>query len=165
MYLEDELSAIQTANLLKAKKLIKYEAESKCTKRQKPVVLWFYGKTGTGKTRTAVEIAEEAGKEYWLSSGEDLKWFDGYNGQPYAIIDDFRKGMCKFNYLLRLLDRYSMAVQVKGGWTKWNPLVIIITCPVCAREAWQYFDKDGETQDWDHIEQLERRIDQEIEFN
>lgn len=165
LYLEDEISAIQCANLIKAKKLIKQEAEMKITKREKPIVLWFFGPTGTGKTRTAVEIAEEAGKEYWMSHGETLNWFDGYTGQEYAIIDDFRRGMCKFNYLLRLLDRYTLAVPIKGGFTKWNPKVIIITCPVSAKESWQYFDKDGEIQDWDHIEQLIRRIDDEIEFN
>lgn len=165
LYLNDEITPIQCANLIKAKKLIHYEQTLANKKRDKPIVLWFYGKTGTGKTRTAVEIAEEAGKEYWLSSGETLQWFDGYNGQEYAIIDDFRRGMCKFQFLLRLLDRYKMAVQIKGGWTSWYPKVIIITCPVCAKEAWQYFDKDGEVQDWDNIEQLLRRIDNEVCFD
>lgn len=165
LYESGQLSPIQCANLLKAKKSIQFELNQRkvLTKRDPPIVLWFYGATGTGKTRTAIEIATEANKLYW-SNNNDLKWFDGYNGQEYAIIDDFRRNMCTFSFFLKLLDRYNLAVPIKGGFTCWKPKVIIITCPVCARESWQYFDKDGEIQDWDNIDQLLRRITDEIEF-
>lgn len=117
------------------------------------------------ENKTAVDIAKESGCSYWISNDPDLKWFDGYQGQTYAIIDDFRRQGIKFSWVLRLLDRYPLLVQVKGGYTRWIPKFIIITCPVPPREAYQYMDKDGELQDWDGIEQLLRRIDDTVNFN
>lgn len=166
LYENDQLSPIQCANLLKAKELIERFKLINVHKRDKPVVLWFYGATGTGKTRTAIEIATESGLGYWISHSEKLQWFDGYKGQEYAIIDDFRRNMCSYNYFLRLLDRYSMQVQVKGGYVNWIPKVIIITSPVDVDTAYTYFDmKDQEEKLWDHLDQLKRRIDDEICFD
>ena len=50
-------------------------------------VIWIKGPTGCGKTRMAVELG---GNSYWMSSGS-LKWFDGFQNQEVAILDDFRK--------------------------------------------------------------------------
>ena len=154
---DDMITPIQAANLIKAKQVIGTYRDRMTRVKQRPVCLWFYGKTGTGKTRTAVELAEEAGKDYWISHG-NLNWFDGYNGQEYVIIDDFRRGMCDFHFLLRLTDRYIIEVPIKGGFVNWNPKVIIITCPVDIRTAWTYFDRNGTEKEWDHIDQLIRRF-------
>lgn len=167
LYNRDEISVIQAANMIKAKQSIMYYAINKTKRRDPPVVLWFYGETGTGKTRTAIELAEEAGCSYWLSHGEKLQWFDGYTGQEYAIIDDFRRNMCTFNFFLRLTDRYTLQVPVKGGFTNWIPKVIIITSPIDRDEAYEYFDQNTrETKTWDKSNQLARRIPDEnvIEF-
>lgn len=164
LYDKDMISAEQCMRIMKAKQFIE-NYRQKMTRTVKPIILWFYGPTGTGKTRTAIEIAQESGMNYWVSNDPDLKWFDGYNGQEYAIIDDFRRQGIKFSWMLRLLDRYPLLVQVKGGYVRWIPLVIIITCPVPARECYTWFDKDGEEQEWDGIEQLIRRLDDEIAFN
>lgn len=86
-------------------------------------VYWFYGGTGTGKTRTAIELSQN---DFWIS-GEDLKWFDGYTGQQNVIFDDFRGSFCKFSYLLRLLDRYPLRVPIKGGFVIWQPDTIYVT--------------------------------------
>lgn len=163
LFEQDQISAEKCARILKAMSTIELYRPTE-TKRQKPVVLWFYGPTGSGKTRTAVEIAQESGLRYWVSSDSDLKWFDGYTGQEYAIIDEFRRQGIKFSWILKLLDRYPLFVPIKGSWVRWTPKVIILTCPVPPREAYQWLDKDGETQDWDGIDQLKRRIDDEIEF-
>nr|QRV61594.1 replicase [Circular ssDNA virus sp.] len=124
----------------------------------KKLVLWFKGLPGEGKTRKAVQIAQEHGLTYWMSNS-DLKWFDGYNSQEVAIIDDFRKSMLSdWNYLLRLLDGYGLLVQVKGAFKQWNPKIIVITTPATPSEAFQWINKNGETQEWDRQEQLERRM-------
>lgn len=86
-------------------------------------VHWFWGPSGTNKTRTAVESCSD---DYWIS-GENLKWFDGYFGQKFVIIDDFRKDFCTFHFLLRLLDVYHLRVPYKGGFVEWNPDLIFIT--------------------------------------
>lgn len=81
------------------------------TRNSQPTVHWYYGQTGTGKTRTAIE---EAGDEYWIS-GRNLKWWEGYDGHTKIIFDDFRKDFCTFHELLRILDRYPYRVETKGG--------------------------------------------------
>lgn len=90
-----------------------------------PEVVWIYGESGTGKTRYVHDRTES--KDLWVSSGGDLKWFDGYDGQETALLDDFRHEHCKFTFLLRLLDRYKLRVAVKGGFVNWVPKTIFLT--------------------------------------
>lgn len=125
-----------------------------------PKVIWLHGPTGTGKTRCAFESGTRlAGSDgdVWISSG-GLRWFDGYDGQPVAIFDDFRAKDVKFAFLLRILDRYPMSVEFKGGFVNWCPKYIFITCPdtpeLCFATRQQYKPED--------INQLKRRITQVI---
>lgn len=122
--------------------------------RVPPKVFWLYGETGTGKTRSAVEFAETLGS-YWLSNGS-LRWFDGYNGQSVAILDDFRADGCSFDFLLRLLDRYPFRVEFKGGFVDWIPEYIFITCWGPPEEL---FNLKGQGD----MAQLTRRITKTIE--
>ena len=120
--------------------------------RTPPLVLWLYGPTGTGKTRSAVEFAERlAGPgNYWISSGS-LRWFDGYDAHDVAIFDDFRAKHATFSFLLRLLDRYELRVEFKGGSVRWNPSVVIVTANAGPREMWSFRTEE-------QLDQLERRI-------
>ena len=94
-----------------------------------PTVYWLYGETGTGKTKRAWEFATSLfGDSVWTSHDE-LKWFDGYDGQDAVIIDDFRSKNVSFSFLLRLLDRYQLKVPVKGAYVNWSPKLILITTP------------------------------------
>ena len=166
LYDQGLLSPIQCASLIKAKELIARTRVWSYSRKEKPTVCWFWGSTGTGKTRTAIEIAKDSGLGHWMSHSEKLFWFDGYLGQEYAIIDDFRRHMCTFEYFLRLIDRNEMQVQVKGGFVNWIPKVIIITCPVDPQTAYTYFDfRTNEQRTWDNFEQLMRRIDDVICFD
>jgi len=115
-----------------------------------PTVIWIYGPSGTGKTESSVQWAESRGLPYWMSNGT-LQWFDGYDGEPICILDDFRSGHCKFSFLLRLLDRYRFSVPVKGSFRNWSPKYILITAPMPPREMFD-LKKEGD------ILQLERRI-------
>lgn len=129
--------------------LLKYRGP---TKRDPPTVLWFWGPTGTGKTRTAIEMA---GDDYWIS-GRDLRWWDGYTSQSTVIIDDFRKDSCRFQELLRMLDRYPYRVETKGGSTWLAARTIIVTAP----RPPQYYATAYEDE-----QQLLRRITETREFN
>lgn len=116
-----------------------------------PRVLWLYGTTGTGKTRTAVELAQQyAPDDWWISSGS-LRWFDGYDGQRVVIFDDLRTKHCEFSMLLRLLDRYPMSVEIKGATVTWSPECIFITAPQDPRSMWSLRTTE-------QLDQLERRI-------
>lgn len=114
-----------------------------------PIVTWIWGPTGSGKTK---EVFEKE-TDLWFSS-IDLNWFDGYHGQEAVLIDDFRGDMCKFRFLLRLLDRYPLQVPIKGGFVWWVPKRIYITS--CKHPSDCYskdmFDKE------EKVEQLLRRL-------
>lgn len=120
-----------------------------------PFVVWLYGTTGTGKTRTAFEYGQKVfgANNVWLSSG-DLKWFQGYSKQNVAILDDFRAKSVGFSFFLRMLDRYPIHVEHKGGSTMWNPSVIIITTPSNIEEtfATRFIHKPED------LEQVKRRV-------
>lgn len=119
--------------------------------RKPPIVVWLYGPTGVGKTRCAVEFAQSyTSGEYWMSSGS-LRWFDGYDGQQVAIFDDLRTKHVEFSMLLRLLDRYPMRVEIKGGCVQWIPEVIIVTAPYNPDLMWNLRRNED-------IEQLNRRV-------
>lgn len=126
-------------------------------RRSKPVVYWFYGPTGTGKTATAIAMRKTP-DGYWIS-GETGRWFQAYCGQELAIFDDIRKDFAKFRVWLRLLDRYPYEVEVKGGSVAWNPSRIVITAPTDPREFWRRRDLEGSISDREDIGQLLRRID------
>lgn len=117
---------------------------------EKPEVLWFYGATGTGKSREAFSYDDVYAKD--MSDG---KWFDGYTGQETVIFDDMRKDTFKYHELLRLLDRYELRVQYKGGSVHFNSKRIIITS--CYRPEYLYDTRED-------IQQLLRRIDEIREF-
>lgn len=121
---------------------------------EKPTVIWIYGRSGIGKTRKAIELCQDS--PYWISHGS-LQWFDGYDGEEIVLFDDFRESHCKFEYLLRLLDRYPMMVPIKGGFRQWRPDVIFVT------SRWHpcmCFDLKGK----DDPEQLTRRCDDIIHY-
>lgn len=132
------------------------------------IVHWYWGETGTGKTRAAIDeakanyVQDEAQfrRGVWISHTSS-EWFDGYCGQPAAILDDIRSASWNFGEMLRLLDRYPIDVPIKGGFRKWLPREIWITAPVTPRELYRNY-QTGEP--YDGIEQLERRITDMREF-
>lgn len=136
-----------------AELLFKYQKQPPPKKR---IVRWYYGLTGTGKTRSAVEEAETSQGDYYITMN-NLKWWDGYTGQKYIIIDDFRKDFCTFHELLRILDRYPYRVNVKGSslWLQPTTDVIIITSAYHPSEVYNTRED---------IDQLIRRIDEIREF-
>lgn len=130
----------------------------KCEEKVKPVVFWCYGKSGSGKTRWAVEtFPDNVIIHNQNSSGR--YWFDGYEAQECVILDDIRKGSYQYNDLLSLLDRYKMEVPIKGGHRPWLPKVIVITCPWDPYELWGKTKRDGLIEENDNFDQLLRRID------
>jgi len=96
-----------------------------------PIVLWLAGKTGCGKSRFAWKLLTTLfGIEgTWLCNTSNLQWFDGYDNHPGALFDDFRAKGVAFNFVLRVTDRYPLSVPFKGGFTTWNPRVIIFSGP------------------------------------
>lgn len=88
-------------------------------------IYWFHGETGSGKTKTAFEMA---GDDYYvcLNTG---KWWDGYDGHKTVIIDDFRANFCCFAELLKILQPYEYRVETKGGTRQLLATEFYITSP------------------------------------
>jgi hypothetical protein len=113
-----------------------------------PDVRWYYGPTGTGKTRTAYdELKALYGDVYFAM--DTVNWWQGYDAHQGVIIDDIRKDFCKFHVLLRLLDRYPYQVETKGGSRQLVARTMIITCPVPPQELYDTRED---------IDQLLRRV-------
>lgn len=78
---------------------------------EKTECIWYFGKTGCGKSHTAFEIANAA-EDYYVYA-DDGKWWDDYTGQEVTIIDDFR-GSIPYNQLLKLADKWETLVPRRG---------------------------------------------------
>jgi len=122
-------------------------------RREAPLVYWCHGATGGGKTRWAFEMAESCKVEPWVSTMELNNFLNGYDEHKFVIIDDFRSSTCKFSWLLRLLDRYPLSVNIKFGSARWVPEVIVITCPYHPKYSYKRFEEHNED-----LTQLIRRI-------
>lgn len=120
----------------------------------KPTVISIIGPPGSGKSRKAREICQ--GKDVYEKMNSS-KWWDGYDKHRYVIMDDFRAEDMNFTDLLRLLDRYSYTVEVKGGWRQMLAHTIILTS---VKHLSKMYNNMGE-----NLAQLNRRIDQIIDLN
>lgn len=116
-------------------------------------IFWFYGSTGSGKTRAAHEIAPGA---YWK---QNSPWWCGYDPLTHddVIIDEYRCDFSKFTFLLSLFDRYPLIVQPKGGNLNFRSRRIFVTTPLDPRTTWN-------TRSDENIQQLLRRIECIVEF-
>lgn len=120
----------------------------------KPEVYWFFGRTGTGKTRLATRLA---GAGYYMK--DNTKWWNGYDGHDRVVIDELRPDQFPFEYLLRLLDRYPFTIEYKGGNRSFLARKIWITCPYDPTEF------SAATRYSEDRAQLLRRIDQVLDLN
>lgn len=132
-------------------RLISLRAPSRNFKTQ---VYWFWGGTGSGKSKKAFEMAAET--SFYVKDPLN-KWWCGYEQQDVVIIDDYRRDFSTFAQLLRLFDRYPMTVEMKGSTTNFCSKKIIITTPKSPIATWE-----GRTEE-DHG-QLLRRIDEITHF-
>lgn len=110
------------------------------------------GETGIGKTHMVYaenDINDIYKAEVGDGSSGSIFW-DNYNGESVILIDDFHNNF-KLDYMLRLLDKYPMKLNIKGGYT-WK----------CAKKI--YITSNINVDDWyrycpvEHRKALRRRI-------
>lgn len=96
-----------------------------------PFVAYIQGPSGCGKTRIAHELEGSLClKPENIFTKPSKEWFDMYTGEFVCIIDDIRPNTLSFDFLLRVIDRYAITVEVKGGTVKFVSPVIILTSVV-----------------------------------
>lgn len=86
-------------------------------------VMLLIGATGVGKTRFAYDRFPDLYPVFDIAN----PWFDGYDSQRCALLDECGPGMMPYNFLKRITDRYPIQVPIKGGAVPWNPDVVILT--------------------------------------
>lgn len=122
---------------------------------------WIHGPTGTGKSHAV----ETAFPDCYKKCMDDLKWFDGYQGEDVIYLEDIDKYQVKWGGVLkRLADRWPMQASVKGSMQYIRPGVVIVTSNYRIEEIWQ----DEQTTDpllrrFTVVEKLER--EQVIDFD
>lgn len=94
----------------------------------KTTVVVLHGPSGCGKSRWAHERWPEA---YTKDPTND--WWDGYQGEEVVIFDEFYGGM-RHDAMLKIMDRYPLRVQIKGGYVNFSAKLVIITSNADPRE-------------------------------
>ncbi|CAN8139798.1 hypothetical protein THIOSC15_1870002 [uncultured Thiomicrorhabdus sp.] len=89
-----------------------------------PRIIVLYGESGRGKSHFCRSSFPDAA---WID-GTNHKWWDGYcGGKQVVVLDDFDGAGWPFRFLLRVLDKYPLRLEKKGGFVYANYDVICIT--------------------------------------
>ena len=107
---------------------------------------WIYGPTGTGKSHAI----ENAPFTVYKKTMDDLKWFDGYQGEDCVYLEDIDKYQVKWGGLIkRLADKWPMQASIKGSMQYIRPAIVCVTSNYRIDEIWS----DPQT-----VEPLQRRF-------
>lgn len=107
----------------------------------KTFVIAIHGPTGSGKSHAAHSFPNIYSVSHPGTKGGQV-WFDRYDGHQTVVIDEFY-GWIPYDLLLRLCDRFPLAVPTKGGFTNFRPRYLILTSNKSPQD-WYHFEKYAE---------------------
>lgn len=127
-----------------------------------PTVYIYHGHSGTGKSRRAeYEATAKYGVHGWYRLTSS--WFDGYDGEPGLIIDEFY-GFLTPHQFLQLLDGYSNLLPVKHSGAVSHFETIWITSNSAPEEWWPNLRASGKfVPEWDAA--IRRRCSDVVAFD
>ena len=114
-------------------------------------VTLLLGDPGSGKSRW---VSDNLPRDecYWVTYTDgDRQWYDGYNQHDILVLDDF-KGRLKYQHFLRLLDRYPIMLETKGG-TKPGVFTKVYITSIRKPEDWYNYSEGCR-----NIAEVNRRI-------
>jgi len=122
----------------------------------KTKLIIYWGAAGSGKTR---KVYSEGGNVYPVPqpNGGNV-WFDGLENQESVLLDDFY-GWIPLSLLLKMADRYTMQVPVKGGMVNFAPKNLYITSNSHPNEWYKWGEMNSNLR-----AAFDRRIDEIVEF-
>lgn len=89
----------------------------------------LFGKAGSGKSMMMPRDA------YWKMPGN--KWWDGYDGESKVVLDDWKEEYLRRDEMLRLLDRYPLKLETKGGSVNFIARTVYITTN---ENPWKWYE-------------------------
>ncbi len=121
-----------------------------------PQIILCFGKTGTGKTKWAHDSYPDLYKKPC-----DTRWFDTYAAHKELLLDDFAgaKSKMSLTYLLQLLDRYPLLVEVKGDYVSLQATTIVITTNLHPKSWYNYTKRE------EQFNALARRFHKVLHFS
>jgi hypothetical protein len=158
LYLMDPEKLIEE-NIIKPIEYIRWKAAAaaylldKAPKKDHTHVrgIWCVGPAGTGKSRSVRHFF-----------GEDLfvkpqnKWWDGYQGEKYVLIDDYdTKNTGLLHYLKIWGDRYFCTGEIKGGTIPLHHQILVITSNY---HPFHFCKNDTGEEDEELVEAMDRRF-------
>lgn len=106
-------------------------------------VFYFYGPSGIGKSKNALELIKKFGKEFDELKYENGFWL-GYGKGEIAFYDDWRDNHMRASEFINFIDYYIHNLNVKGGCEKNRYKVIIITS---IQSPWEIYQTQPELQE------------------
>jgi len=93
----------------------------------------YWGPSGTGKSHRLLQECPPGPLWFWADSG---KWFDGYQGQPGIVFDEFHGGWMPYRTALRLFSGFPMRGETKGGHVEIRALRFRFSTNIHPKDWW-----------------------------
>lgn len=118
-------------NIRNIKTIYRDEQSKKIKDDTEEEMLWFYGKSGTGKSR----YARAKYKNVFLKMCN--KWWENYEYESTVLLEDFDSDHKVLVHHLKIwADRYPFSCEIKGIGVKLRPKRIIVTSNYKPQDIW-----------------------------